>query len=367
MRALRITGAVVVLLGAAFLLWPSPIASRPFHAGPLPSLEGPLVPNRVLERCERISAGEILHSDKLLVDPRGRVYAGDVSGWILRLTPDEAGAYTLERFAEMGGRPMELALGPGGQLIVADHEGPHATIDSAGGVRRLATLTDSPEGTAGVAVAGDGTLYYGAHTEEPLSDDEGLATLLHGLEASGQSELRAFDPQTGRERTLVGGLYRPVGVELSSDEEFVAVAEFFAYRVTRYWLKGPKAGTRDFLLDNLPGFPDGLASDGEGTFFVSLAALRDPALDWIHARPWAKNLVAKLMRLGLQPAPSGGAGIVLVVDEAGRILESFQDPEGRHVSQVTTAELHDGSLFLGSISGDWIARCPVDRHARGLQ
>jgi sugar lactone lactonase YvrE len=337
--------------------------SRPFRAGPLPSLEGPLAPNRALERCERISVGEILHSDKLLVSADGAVYAGDESGAIFRLVPNREDGYTLERFAQMGGRPMELAPGPDGQLIVGDHEGPHAAIDPAGRVRRLATLEDSPEGTAGVAVGRDGTLYYGAHTETPLSDDEGLAALLHGLDASGRSELRAFDPRTGAERTLVGGLYRPVGVELSSGEDFVAVAEFFAYRVTRYWLKGPRAGSSDLLLDNLPGFPDGLASGGDGTFYVTLAALRTPALDWTHARPWLKNQLAKLLLLGLQP-PSGGAGIVLAVDEAGRILESFHDPEGRQVSQVTTAEPYGGNLFLGSITGDWIARCPVDRLAR---
>ena len=51
------------------------------------------------------------------------------------------------------------------------------------------------------------------------------------------SELRAFDPQTGEETTLVSDLLLPVGVELSANEDFVAVAEFFAYRVTRYWLR----------------------------------------------------------------------------------------------------------------------------------
>ncbi len=358
-------GAGLVCAGALalFLLWPSPIASRAFRAAPPPSLAGPLAPNRALETCERISEGEILHSDKLAVAADGSVYAGDASGVIFRLRPGAAGGYVLERFAEMGGRPMELAFAPGGELVVADHVGPHAAVDPDGRVRRLTTLPGLDEGTAGVAVGRDGTLYYGAHLDPLLADDEALAAFLGGLEATGTSELRAFDPETGRERVLAEGLYRPVGVELSAAEDFVAVAEFFSYRVTRHWLTGPRAGTTDRLLENLPGFPDGLASDGAGTFYVSLAAYRTPAIDWLHARPWAKDQLAKLLRalmpLGVGPPP-GGPGIVLAVDETGRILRSYQDPDGLRVSQVTTAELHAGHLYLGSISGDWIARCPIE-------
>lgn len=45
------------------------------------------------------------------------------------------------------------------------------------------------------------------------------------------------------------------GVALSPDESFVAVAETSQFRVMRFWLKGPKAGQTDVLLDATPGFP----------------------------------------------------------------------------------------------------------------
>ena len=47
------------------------------------------------------------------------------------------------------------------------------------------------------------------------------------------------------------------------------------------------------------------------------------------------------------------------LDESGRILRSFQDPEGTVVDRVTAAEAHGGHLYLTSIAGDWIARCPL--------
>jgi hypothetical protein len=182
------------------------------------------------------------------------------------------------------------------------------------------------------------------------------------LAARPTSELRAFDPRTGEVATLVDGLLLPVGVELSEKEDFVAVAEFFAYRVTRYWLAGPRVGTSDRLVENLPGMVDGLASDGNGTFYLTMPAYRSSALDWMHGYPWVKDQLAKLLplllRIGLQPGST--PGLVLALDESGQILRSFQDPEGLVVSMVTAAEYHSGDLYLASIAGDWIARCPIE-------
>lgn len=351
-----------VALGVGLLVaWPSPIDSRPFDAGPMPALDGPFAQNRLLEACERISVGEVGHADKLLVDDEGRIYAGDEAGRILRLLLDGRGGYSLEVYAEPGGRPMELDFDPDGNLVVADLHGSHFRIDRNRETRRLPTLEGLPLGTAGVAVARDGIVYYGAHTERHGDTDQ-LEAFMSMLAASPSSELRAFDPKTGRVRTLVDGLLLPVGVELSANEDFVAVAEFFAYRVTRYWLSGPRAGTSDRLVENLPGMVDGLASDGRGTFYLTLPGYRAPALDWLHQHPWAKNQLAKLLpfllRLGLAPGPAPSA--VLALDETGRILRSFQDPEAKVVSSVTAAEVYEGDLYLTSIAGDWIARCPIE-------
>lgn len=344
-----------------FLAWPSPIESRPFDSGPMPELSGPLAPNRALEACRIISVGEVEHADKLLVDEAGRIYVGDESGRILKLVPDSHGGHALEVHAEPGGRPMELDFDPHGNLIVADLRGSHFSIDGDGESRRLPTLEGLPLGTAGVAVARDGVVYYGAHTERQAASEEDEA-FMNMLAARPTSELRAFDPRTGEETTLVDGLLLPVGVELSANEDFVAVAEFFAYRVTRYWLAGPKAGTSDRLIENLPGMVDGLASDGHGTFYLTMPGYRTPALDWIHRRPWVKDQLAKLLPLLLRMGLGPGAtpGLVLALDESGRILRSFQDPEGLVVSMVTGAEYHSGDLYLVSIAGDWIARCPIE-------
>lgn len=343
------------------LLSPSPIDSRVFHAGPVPELSGPLAPNRALASCVRISEGEVAHADKLLLDGAGRIYAGDDSGRVLQLLPAPAGRYSVEVYATPGGRPMEIALDPDGNLVLADLEGSHVVIDAARESTRLPTLEGLPLGTAGVAVSSEGVLYYGAHTERQ-SESDALEAFMSMLAARPTSELRSFDPRTGEVTTLVDGLLLPVGVELSAAEDFVAVAEFFAYRVTRYWLSGPKAGTSDRLVENLPGMVDGLASDGGGRFYLTVPAFRVPWLDWLHERPWLKNQLAKLLplllRLGAAPGLTPSA--VLELDESGAILRSFQDPEASVVGSVTDAQIHEGHLYLTSIAGDWIARCPIE-------
>lgn len=43
----------------------------------------------------------------------------------------------------------------------------------------------------------------------------------------------------------------------------------------RYWLKGPKKGTSEIFLDNLPGVPDNIVPYKNGGFVVSLILTRE--------------------------------------------------------------------------------------------
>lgn len=356
---MKTLGWLVLILVAALVLLallPGPIESERYTPGPR---RAPFPPNDLLARsCERISVGEIAHADKLLVDGRGRVYAGDDRGRIHVLVPEPDGRYRREILAEPGGYPFELVFGPDGLLYGADHEGSHFRIEASGRITRLPTLRGLATGTAGLDVATDGTLYYGAH---PASTPDELV-FMEMLAAHRASELRSYDPATGEERVLAEGLFRPVGVELSTAEDFVAVAEFFANRVTRVWLSGPRAGEVDRLVEDLPGVVDGLGSDGAGTFYLTMPGYDPPILGWLHERPFVKDQLAKLlpvlMRIGATPA--GGPGLVLALDEEGQILRTFQDPAGSVVDTITAAEHHEGVLFVGSITGDWIARCPIE-------
>jgi sugar lactone lactonase YvrE len=293
-------------------------------------------------------------------DGQGRLYAGLHDGRVVRLVPQPDGSLRGETLARAAGRPNGVTAEPDGGLLVSyDYGEPGKRIDAAGGVQVLDWLTG-----ADAAIGRDGTVYHPVLTPWKRTGNVGVDFALVLLAAAHDGELRATDPATGRSETLATGLFMPDGVALSANEDFVAVGEFGAARITRVWLRGPKAGRQEPLVENLPGFPDGLASDGRGTFFVALPVLRSAALDWLHGHPRLKNLVARLgVRIGprvMKGVPQPGAkgiGVVLAFDESGRITRVYVDPTGVVGPMITAVEPAGPHLYVASLMGFGVARC----------
>jgi Strictosidine synthase-like, N-terminal/Strictosidine synthase len=347
-------GATAVWLGVRA----APIQALRLAVPPRPALEGVLAPDHVLSGCERIGAGVIRGPEDIKIDEQGRVYAGTSDGVIVRVDP-RGGPPRVERFAEPGGRPTGLSFDGDGNLLVSDgYDRPDALVDAAGRV-----VPVPQRRSASTAVARDGRVFFSTLPSWDHTGDRDLDFFRMMLEARPVGELRVQDPATGSVRVLLTGLYIPEGVVLSEDEDFVVVAEWLGYRLTRHWLTGPKAGTTDRLVENLPGTPDGLVSDGRGRLYVALPVLRSAVLDWLQYHPLVKDQVAKVLspwlarRLAVDP-PGGGRGMVVVVDERdGRITGALYDAEGRLGSGLSTAVPYAGWLYVGSVFGDGITRC----------
>ncbi|MCP3957484.1 MAG: SMP-30/gluconolactonase/LRE family protein [bacterium] len=354
MRGKRLAVIAAVMAGVAgtFLLIPAgiePLAWAP--PGP-PALEGPLAPNTALRAVERIAEGKIHGPEDVAVDSAGRIYAGTDDGLIVRVTLDGSGGEQVETFAETGGRPLGLHFDAAGRLIVADAARGLLAVDDAGRVEPLATeaggvrfrLADDLD------VASDGRIYFSDASwrfgHENLLDDL--------LEARPHGRLLRHDPATGTTEVLLDDLYFANGIALSSGEDYVLVNETYRYRVRRYWLSGPRAGTDEIFLDNLPGFPDGVSSSGRGTFWLALYTVRNPTMDRLHPHVWIKRQMSKLPRFIL-PKPQS-YGIVLEVGEDASVRRSLQDPTGERVPQITSAEEAGGFLFLGNLDRRWIGR-----------
>ncbi|MQM05914.1 hypothetical protein Taro_038732 [Colocasia esculenta] len=60
--------------------------------------------------------------------------------------------------------------------------------------------------------------------------------------------LMRYDPTMGELRVLLDELSFPNGVALSRDDNFLLVVETIPCRVLRYWLRTPRAGTVEVLL-----------------------------------------------------------------------------------------------------------------------
>ena len=345
----------VALLAAALLIFaasPSPIAPEVYDAPEPPPLTGPLAPNQALGAARRIAEGHLRGPEDVALDAEGRLYAGTHDGEIVRVTLGAAGGESVETFATTGGRPLGLCFDAAGRLIVADAVRGLLAVDAAGAVEVLAAEAGGRRFgfTDDLDVASDGRIYfsdaswrhgYGRHFEDLL-------------EARPHGRLLRHDPASRRTEVLLEGLYFANGVALSRDEDFVLVNETYRYRITRYWLAGPRAGTSDTFLDNLPGFPDGVSSNRRGTFWVALFTVRNPLMDRLHERPWAKRQMSKLPRWVWPEAQP--YGLVLAVDEDGRVRRSLHDPTGDRVPQITSAEEAGGFLYLGNLDRRWIGR-----------
>lgn len=132
------------------------------------------------------------------------------------------------------------------------------------------------------------------------------------------------------------------------------VVETFRYRIQRYWLTGPKAGTAEIFADNLPGIPDGIMTDRAGKLYVAMDLQRAPILAFLHRHPFLTKQITKLPQaVWLQSGTPDG--FLLVMNEAGEYLDSYHDLEGRF-GMIANVVPHDGNLWIGSLTAPLIGR-----------
>ncbi|WP_152490101.1 MULTISPECIES: SMP-30/gluconolactonase/LRE family protein [unclassified Pseudomonas] len=344
---------VLLLLAAALYLalTPSPIDPLPWEAPEAPPMTAVLEPNDTLMKAELLARGQIHGPEDTAVDAQGRVYAGLHDGRVVRVLADDS----VETFADTGGRPLGMDFDAAGNLILADAYKGLLRIDPQGRIEVLSTEADGlPFAfTDDLDIASDGIIYFSDASSRFQQPDY----LLDLLEARPHGRLLSYDPSTGETRVLLDDLYFANGVALSANEDFVLVNETYRYRITRYWLKGERAGQHEVFIDNLPGLPDNLQGDRKGTFWVALPTPRKADADFLHRHPWLKAQLAKLPRALWPKAIPYGFAIAL--DENGKIVRSLHDTSGTHLRMVTSVKPVGDYLYFGSLDNDRIGKLPL--------
>lgn len=355
---LRRFAYLLALLGLFFLLWPSPVDPLAWRPPEAPPLAGVAAPNDLLQSAERLAEGLVVGPENVVPDAEGRIYAGLEDGRIVRMLP---GALAAETFADTGGRPLGLEFDAAGNLVVCDAVKGLLRVDPAGKVEVLASEAGGApfRFTDDLAIARDGRIYF-----SDASSKWGPDSYLHDLlEARPHGRLLRYDPATRQTEVLLPELYFANGVALSQAEDFVLVNETYRYRITRLWLTGERAGRTDVFAENLPGIPDGISSNGRGTFWVAMYTVRNAQADALHPSPFMKRQLAKMPR-AFWPKPQR-QGMVFAFDEEGRLLRTFQDAGGEKVPHVTAVEERDGWLYLGNLHENYLSRyrLPISQSA----
>ena len=192
------------------------------------------------------------------------------------------------------------------------------------------------------------------------SSTETTDTLFDLLEHRPHGRLLAYHPDTGDVEVLLDRLYYANGVALSADGSFVLIVETTEYRVRRLWLAGPRRGEDDVFIDNLPGFPDGISCDTDGTFWLALMNPRNEFIDWSLERPWVRKVAARLP-LAWFAGAAPRYGFVLGLDPSGNVLHNLQDPSGDYYGGISSVVRHGDTLYFGSLLEDAVGRLPLPK------
>ncbi|XP_060885819.1 adipocyte plasma membrane-associated protein [Labrus mixtus] len=369
MFARRALLAALLAAAVGVYLLPSPIDPKPHVLkGPPPALEGPLAVNTRLQKGRRLFTGKLHGPESFTADEEGNVYTGTVDGKLWRIGPDdsltlitqmgqnlpECGSST--DFEPVCGRPHGVRLDRRGQLIVADSYFGLHSVDPE--TKEKTLLLANSQGADSVPFAFLNGLEVSSQTGVIYFTDSSSRwgrrhVKLEVIELNRLGHLLSFDPRTQSVKVLLDSLYMPNGIALSPDENFLLLAETSVGRVLRFWLKGPKAGTKEILLDNMIGYPDNIRLSDHGTFLVGITTTRfrklvPPFLDLIAPYPAVKRFLAKVIPLSWYNILLPRYALVLELDLDGQIVGTLHDPEGRLTWAVSDVFQHRGRTYLGS-------------------
>ncbi len=350
---MKFAGGVLALLLAYFLLWPVPVEPQSWQAPKAPPLEGAYSKNTALQNVSFLALGDARGPEDITLGADGYLYTGVEDGRILKINPDNG---AIETIAQFEGRPLGLEFSGAGKLLIAD---------AYGGLLRLDVKTGKVETLAIQAVDGSDILYADdldsingviylsdASTRfDPRIDGTLAASLLEIWEQGRTGRVLAYRPEKGAE-IFATKLSFANGIAMA--ENSVLVIETGRYRIWRYFIDGPRTGEKEIWADNLPGFPDNINPDAAGGYFVGLPSPRSPAIDSLSEKPLLRKILYRIPGFQKLARPKPYS-FLLRLGSDGKVLQSWQDPQGGFQDVTGAVRGADGRIFVSSLTENRIA------------
>lgn len=319
--------------------------------------------NDKLRNVKVIGLGRIEGPEDVILDRHDHLYAGSRHGDIIRFFPPDY--ERMEIYAHIGGAPLGMAfdrkdnlyvcIGGMGLYRVTPERKVEKVTDETN--RSYSSINDDSRLRLAddLDITDDGRIFF----SEATVRYEMHEWVIDGLEARGNGRIICFDTNTGKTHTVIRGLKFPNGVCIASDGQSFLFAESWNCSVKRHWFDGPKKGTTEMVIENLPGYPDNINNSSDGHYWMSLMGMRCPALDLAWRMPGFRRRMVMRVAHDEWLYPNINTGCVLKFNERGEVLETLWDLGGENHPMITSMREHRGHLYLAGIMNNRIGRYTI--------
>ncbi len=331
----------------------------------LPDSASPYALNNRISKTEYIGLGELEGPEDVVLDRDDHLYCGTRHGEIIRFfAPDYRRS---EVFAHTGGFPLGLAIDRDGNVLSCVGAMGLYSISPSGEVKQLSAETNRSYTSIvddarlrdpnDLDIAPDGKIYFTDSTTRYDAHDWAIDS----IEGRPTGRLLVFDPKTGETRTLLDNYRYANGVCMAHDGKSLFFAESWACRVHRYWIEGPKAGTAECVISDMPGYPDNINRASDGNYWMAWLGMRTPSFDLALRHPSFRKRMSRRLPQDEWLFPNINTGGVVKFAEDGTIIETLGDLTGESHPMVTSMREHKGYLYVGGILNNRVGRYKLER------
>jgi ribose transport system permease protein len=329
----------------------------------LPDSGTPYALNNAISQTQYIGLDELEGPEDVILDRADNLYCGTRHGEIIRFfAPDYKKS---EVFAHTGGFPLGLAFDKAGNLLSCVGAMGLYSISPEREVTRLSAETrrtwTSVVDDARLRdpndcdVAPDGRIFFTDSTTRYDAHEWALDS----IEARPTGRLLCYDPKTGKTTTVLEKLRYANGVCMAHDGRSLFLAESWACSVHRYWFDGPKAGTLECVIKDMPGYPDNINRASDGTYWMAWLGMRTPTFDLALRHPGMRKRMTRSLPMDDWLFPNINTGGVVKFDETGKIVGTLGDLTGVSHPMVTSMREHKGYLYIGGILNNRVGRYKI--------
>lgn len=203
-----------------------------------------------------------------------------------------------------------------------------------------------------LAVSEDGLrIYFSEPFDYPDASVDDAVDEAIALAPNGR--LWRHDLSTGTTRLIAEGFHFINGILCDlhpgrEREQSVLVTQTSLFRLTRFFLGGPRAGSAEVVLDGITGMPDGIDRDSAGRIWLALFTERGPLLTWLHAHAWLKPLFLRLPAK-LLLSRKRRTGLLVVSPDGSEPLYSAMY-KGPLLTSIPSAVPTTGGAYLANLN-----------------